>query len=1253
MHRNTTRRGLRARVHSLAAGAVALALAATGLTTVAATADETSEIAGLLELSRPELAAIKEKVEAGDESGAAEELKSFYAQREGIAYPSAGEGGAGEASAEEIAAGTFRYSGETRDFYDSDQQRIDVDWTDTWGGTEESPGGAQVLMTDFTFLPMLTRAYQQETDPQQRAIYAGAWMEISLDFFADMPEWPRNRNLSAAKRLTALVDSFSVFRSEPTIEPGDLVAYLAGVHHTADTIARELQSHGGNNWYVSMARALYVTAVYLPELSEAAAWEPFAVRSVEWFLRTHFKGDQVYREPTFHYQAYVADLANTMDRMARVNGRTLPATITRPADWIADSLFATRMPNLEPALVGDANHARSGFGAIANSGERNDWDDFTWVATRRAEGTVPTQGSTIYPISFAVQRSGWDEDARYMLINNQNTNYTASHRHPDDLSLVMAAYGRPLIVDPGAADYSSDPTSVWMRYTTEAHNTVEVDGEPQEAGVTRASWVWRSNAGLDLYRGEAHGYRPVIHDRVVYFIKPGFWVVSDAMTGAQDSHDYRQLWHFPGDPVTVDPQTQVATVGFDTVPGADPVAGVQLVPVADESAEVTGVVHDHGAVRVGEDVLTDVDFLSFDWSATGQTGLDTVIVPGAAGAAPDVTAERIELGVEHSVATAMTIDLPESTGTFYLSREEVPSERTFGTARTDAETAYLERGAESEVTRYSLTAGTALEDQGESLIDASAPLSDLSVDLAGGTARLSLGDPFTGTLSFHAPQAETVLMGEEEIPFTRDGDLVTVEIEPSSDLEPVLEEDFDESALESTLYDFSDGSLQGWQPVGGSWEAGGPDGGLAQVSADPDQSIAVQQDVPDDVIVSAQITPGTRAQATARTGLVFRYHDARNYYRANVLNGPDGVLLQLVKVFNGASEVLDETDLAINADATHTLTVSAVGRHLRASVGDTSVSADDSRLPTGAAGAYTHRRAATFTDITVTEALDQDHWQGVAGDVALGESRIRLTPTEGRAQVTLASTVPARFSQTCDYEVSSTLAFDGVGAVGFTLRDSAHQSYGYRIHVGRTSRGTRYASVIREAHRSGPVTVESVSLGHPLRGPVELGATIHGDRITVTVDGEQVLQARDTLVRSGGVGLQASTEAYYEDLTVARHCDGNVEVFPGPGPQDPGPGTDPQYPAWEAGAKYGEGDRITYASGIWQASWWTRNQQPGDPYGPWQQIATTESGSPIWTPSRIFLAGEEAEHEGERYRAQWWTRNQEPGAPNGPWRRLE
>ncbi|MEV4800456.1 alginate lyase family protein [Nonomuraea sp. NPDC049421] len=1134
MRRSRLRRYTRRRARA----AIVLALVAAFLSPAGAAVADMSDLGRLLDLTRPGLGAVAAELAAGDEAGAASELKVYYAGRTGVQYPApaAGSGG-GDAGPDELAAGIFRFGSQTRDFYDSAEQRIDVDWQDLWGGTQSAPGGAQTLMSDFTFMPKLASAYLTASDPAKRAAYAKAWMDISLDFFADNQSWPQGRNLSAAKRLAQLISTFSVFRADPGIDASDLVAYLSGVHATTNYLVGVLQIHFGNNWYMSMARSVHAAAVFLPEFSASSGWEWFAMRSAERFVRTWLKGDGVYREPAFNYQAYVADMLNAVVTLAQSNGRTVPDALAQGADWIADSLFATRQPNLEPAAIGDTPNDTAGTSAIRRSGVRNSWSDFTWVATGRKQGTVPTLSSTVFPISFAVQRSGWDADARYLLINNQNTSYTASHRHPDDLSLVMAAYGRPLIVDSGVGDYSSTETNNWMRRETEAHNTVEVDGEPQAEGVARTTSRWRSNAGLDIYRGAAMGYRPVEHDRVVYFVKPGFWVVSDALTGDTAAHRYRQLWHFPGDPVAVDSTTKAATVGFDTVPGAASVAGVRLIPVATPGAAVTPRVHKTGAVRVGERVLTDVDFLSYDWSSTGPTGLDTVVVPGPAGAAPSVTAKRIAMsGVSHSTATAMEIAMPGATGRFYLSREANPSSRTFGAATTNAETAYLERASGGGLTRYALTRGTSLTDANSTVVGATAPVSDVSVELSGTTARISMGDPFTGTLSLHAPNATAVTVNDAPITFTRTGDLITVSLREQFAPAPVLADEFDDAGLDRTVHDF-DGSFGGWTPVQGTWAVSG--GQLAQTSTADIVSFAALQDVPDDVVMSADVVPGPRGQTTSRTGLAFRYQNARNYYRAEVLNSTSGATLKLVKIDDSDTEVLAETALPGGANVPHTLVVSAIGKHLSAKVGDTSIFADDTRFPTGGAAAYTHRRAASFDDIVIREGLDQANWRGISGSVSVASGRLRLTPADGRAHVLAEPTLPKRFSDACDYAVETTLTLEGpaAGNAGISLRDST-DAYGYRIHVGRTSDGDRYASIIREAHASGPFIVAKADLSDPLTGPVRLGATIHGDRITMTLNGEEILKGRDTVVRSGGVGLYASTKTSFEDVTVAGSCGG-------------------------------------------------------------------------------------------------------------------
>ncbi|MDZ5447213.1 hypothetical protein U2F26_31635 [Micromonospora sp. 4G57] len=57
-------------------------------------------------------------------------------------------------------------------------------------------------------------------------------------------------------------------------------------------------------------------------------------------------------------------------------------------------------------------------------------------------------------------------------------------------------------------------------------------------------------------------------------------------------------------------------------------------------------------------------------------------------------------------------------------------------------------------------------------------------------------------------------------------------------------------------------------------------------------------------------------------------------------------------------------------------------------------------------------------------------------------------------------------------------------------------------------------------------------------------------------------------------------------------------------------------PAYNGGADV-EQYEVTHRGAVWLASWWTQNQTPGDPYGPWQEIATADDGTAVWTPSRM------------------------------------
>lgn len=103
---------------------------------------------------------------------------------------------------------------------------------------------------------------------------------------------------------------------------------------------------------------------------------------------------------------------------------------------------------------------------------------------------------------------------------------------------------------------------------------------------------------------------------------------------------------------------------------------------------------------------------------------------------------------------------------------------------------------------------------------------------------------------------------------------------------------------------------------------------------------------------------------------------------------------------------------------------------------------------------------------------------------------------------------------------------------------------------------------------------------------------------------------------------------------------------PTPSPSSSAP---PKTSAWNASTVYNTGDSVTYNGSTWTALYWTQDQTPGDPNGPWQQMETAPDGTALWTASRVFNAGDIAEYNSKKYVAQWYTRDQVPTTPNGPW----
>lgn len=103
--------------------------------------------------------------------------------------------------------------------------------------------------------------------------------------------------------------------------------------------------------------------------------------------------------------------------------------------------------------------------------------------------------------------------------------------------------------------------------------------------------------------------------------------------------------------------------------------------------------------------------------------------------------------------------------------------------------------------------------------------------------------------------------------------------------------------------------------------------------------------------------------------------------------------------------------------------------------------------------------------------------------------------------------------------------------------------------------------------------------------------------------------------------------------------------------------TAPAIPAWDAATVYDTADVVSHDGAVYTAQWWTKNEVPGSTAtGSWmrQGAPVPAAGDAVraWTASYVYVGGEVVAHEGHTFRATWWTRNQEPGDANGPWEDL-
>ena len=500
-----------------------------------------------------------------------------------------------------IVDGDFQFNGETHCL------GAQVDWLNNPSRDVEW----HILLHKFYYAVGLAQQWQRSGD----ARYVQRWAELIDSWISVTPPGFIAADVTG-RRVQNWIYSLQglvLQRAGAPVDAGFFRRLLTSLHGQVEFLCANLTPK--RNHRTLELLAIFLAGVVFPEMQRAAHWRRFALAETLANVQADLLPDGVHCELSSDYHCLALRNWMQVRQLAARNGMTVPAEMDAALQRAFDfALHVHRPDGVAPSLSdGDA---RSYLPLLALGAEVYGREDLRFVATAGREGQAPARRVAHFAQSgYHVLRSGWERaphfaDAQWLVFDCGPLG-EGNHGHLDALSFELAAFGRPLLVDPGRYTYSEAGDVNWRVHFrgTAAHNTVGVDGlqqtryapmpikEPSRhaqgsvrhkiggPGPETTLIESASSPHLDLLHGRAVCRRPAqeydaVHERCIVFVDQTYWIVSDRL---RSSEEHRYALHF---------QLAAAAQGRtslrpDAAPGLDsPGLSMALAPCAGLQVEL-------------------------------------------------------------------------------------------------------------------------------------------------------------------------------------------------------------------------------------------------------------------------------------------------------------------------------------------------------------------------------------------------------------------------------------------------------------------------------------------------------------------------------------------------------------------------------------------------------------------------------------------------------------------------------------------
>ncbi len=443
-----------------------------------------SDLFSQLDYSRPELAPVKQQLDAGNATGAKVALHAWFVARAWQPlYPLGGWTGA-RADADKTIARDFTVTGVTHNIGTGDRVvngRVvrgvnfhavpseDMEWT--W----------QVNRFAWMWaLAVTSRGYLDLSDNATAEYYAEALVDIYTMFLDDEPvgsafTW---RTIDSAIRIGILIRAFDLIKATRAFTPEFCHRFLSS-----------LVDHGQflfdfhkvtTNWAFIETINELLLASFLPEVTSTRSWIDDAWSSMDNSVGYSMYPDGGTNEQSIEYHLVIAgNVLDAIDLDRNYDFLTAPPSLLDAGRKMSVFLIHNTMPDGMVTTYGHAD-LRSPSSHIGLASRLYDGDPeieyFDHNGNINASNPPPRLSVGFESSGIFVSRTAWnDPDALYSFFDGGPFG-SGYHQNNDLLNVMAYAFGRRLLIDPGRYSYTTDEKSLYLRSAL-AHNTWLVDGK--------------------------------------------------------------------------------------------------------------------------------------------------------------------------------------------------------------------------------------------------------------------------------------------------------------------------------------------------------------------------------------------------------------------------------------------------------------------------------------------------------------------------------------------------------------------------------------------------------------------------------------------------------------------------------------------------------------------------------------------------------------------------------------------------------